>query len=296
VAVLAPLALLLGSVLILALGSSRRAWGRAIRASCVAGVLASPWLLPESPSWPRLALAFVGLFVFLRAVDLERDPIPRGFAFRLAFLLAFLDLRELQPRARGIDLGRIVRGAAFLALAGLGAGLAFVAAPAAPAAGLALRWGGGVMIIYGVAEAAAGLYAELLAWLGRAAPPMIDDPILARSVGRFWSERYNLVVSRWLARNVHRPFRRRGRPRLGLAAAFSASALLHVYVAWAPVGFAWALVMGAFFVVSGAAVLLERSLGVPERWPRPAQHAWALSWLLLSSPLFVEPFLRALEG
>ena len=81
-----------------------------------------------------------------------------------------------------------------------------------------------------------------------------------------------------------------------MAAAFTVSAALHVYCALPPLGPAWAGVMGAFFLVQGAAVVLERATGAPSGWPRPAQHAWTLVWLLASSPLFVEPFLRAVEG
>jgi hypothetical protein len=269
---------------------------RALRGGAMAAALASPWCLPAAPSLPRLLLALWLIFFSLRAVDLERDPGRRSLGPRLRFLFSPVDPRELRRRPREVSLRGLSRALAFLALAAAGAALAFVGAPALPQGTLALRWLGGVVLIYGAAEALASGYATLMASLGFEVPDLIRDPILARSVARFWSRRYNLEVSRWLARHVHRPLAERDQPQLGRAAAFAVSAALHVYCTLPPLGLAWAGVMGSFFVVQGAAVVLERAPGAPGRWPRAAQHAWTVTWLLVTSPLFVEPFLRALEG
>ena len=76
-------------------------------------------------------------------------------------------------------------------------------------------------------------------------------------------------------------------------AAFFASAALHAYAVLCGIGTAMALVMLAYFLVQGLLVLLERLLGV-QRWSHAAAHAWLLSVMILTSPLFVEPALQTL--
>jgi hypothetical protein len=95
---------------------------------------------------------------------------------------------------------------------------------------------------------------------------------------------------------VHRPVARIGQPRLGLAAAFGFSAAFHMWLSWVPLDAPMALSMGAFFLAQGVAVVIERSFSGFRRLPELVRRAWTLAWVLLPSPLFVEPFLRILEG
>src|SRR5262249_23617594 len=126
-------------------------------------------------------------------------------------------------------------------------------------------------------------------------PPVLhDDPILSRSVQEFWGERWNRIVSAWLAANCLWPLARRRRPLLGLAAAFAASALLHAYLTWAALALPSAMEMGVFFLIQAVIVLFERRVGVP-RWPGAAARAWTVATLLLTSPLFVGPFLELFD-
>ena len=53
--------------------------------------------------------------------------------------------------------------------------------------------------------------------------------------------------------------------------------------------------MAAYFVIHGAGMLLERRLGVG-MWRVGARRAWTLAWVLVPSPLFIEPALRMLAG
>ena len=55
-----------------------------------------------------------------------------------------------------------------------------------------------------------------------------------------------------------------------------------------------ALSGGAFFLLQAPIVMLEAKLR-SSRWPAPLAHAWTLGWLLVTSPLFVAPVLRALR-
>lgn len=126
-------------------------------------------------------------------------------------------------------------------------------------------------------------------------PVLHRAPILAKSVGAFWSRHYNLTVSRWLARHIARPLASRHGARIGLAGAFLASAILHVGFALPSVELPLAMTMGAFFLVQGIFILVERSFSVFSRLPTPLQRVFTVSLLLLSSPLFVEPLLRMIE-
>jgi hypothetical protein len=145
------------------------------------------------------------------------------------------------------------------------------------------------------------------------------------------------------------PLARRRHATLGICAAFAGSTALHFWFAWVPLDLVGGSMMASFFVIHGAAMLLERQLGArgethrgssrrdfrrgreaetqlyrayckfrrqsPRRkdqarcregfhhgllgaasWPRGVGRAWTLAWLLLPSPLFIEPALRMLAG
>src|SRR5436190_320061 len=77
-------------------------------------------------------------------------------------------------------------------------------------------------------------------------------PIAARSLREFWGERWNRVVGSWLRRTFFVPWARRRHIGVGLALAFTVSALLHGYMALAAVGLAAALPMTTFFLLQGA--------------------------------------------
>jgi hypothetical protein len=84
--------------------------------------------------------------------------------------------------------------------------------------------------------------------------------------------------------------------RLGLAAAFTASAVFHAYFTWVAVGEVMAFAMAVFFLLQGGFVLLELRMGVAH-WHPILAHAWTVSAVFGCSPLFVEPILRILvEG
>lgn len=77
---------------------------------------------------------------------------------------------------------------------------------------------------------------------------------------------------------------------LGVAAAFGASTLLHIWLAFVVAGLWPALWMGAFFVVQGVLTLLERRIGVLS-WNALPARMWTVICLLCTAPLFVEPML-----
>jgi hypothetical protein len=61
------------------------------------------------------------------------------------------------------------------------------------------------------------------------------------------------------------------------------------------VGFGWAAMMAAFFVLQLPFLWVERALGVA-RWRASRARVWTLTVLFVSSPLFVEPVLQIVDG
>jgi hypothetical protein len=268
---------------------------RTARRSAIAvAVLAmlAPLGFPERWVLARFVFVAFGVLALGRTLDLSLRLSQHRFGVRLWLLIALFDVRRATRVAARLDAAE----ARWLAVHALVAGVAAVGivgiAPALD--GLAywlLRWSFGVCFCYASVEALHSLL--LLAYgLGGVALPRINDaPIRSTLLAEFWGRRWNRVVAGWLRDYLFLPLARRRRPSLGVCAAFAGSTILHFWIAWVPLDLEAGLLMGSFFVTQGAALLLERRLGV-ERWSRARQRAWTSAWLQLCSPLFVEPALR----
>jgi hypothetical protein len=254
------------------------------RALAVVVALLCGFVVPPEHTFLRFVFAVQGFVVLMRALDLWADPRDWSWRFRVWLLSTAVDVRDAVPVAR--RLGGILPIAGYAILAASGWWLSQVGSDLPP-----LRWLGGAIMIYGIADAACGLAVVAFAAAGYEIPLQHRSPILACSVGEFWSKHYNCNVSAWLSRHFHRPLARQGHPRLGLLAAFGFSAAIHFWVAFVPLGLRMAALMGVFFVVQGALIVLERALQI-HAWPVALRRAWTIAWLLVTSPLFVEPFLR----
>jgi hypothetical protein len=266
----------------------------AVASAAVVFALVSALWIPPEHTLVRFLVAILGFVVAMRTVDLLRDRRRWSWRDRLWLFTAVVDVRNIEAMPPRRDPMRWWVVLAYAGLATLGWEIAHV--DALGSLGWATRYAGGAMFIYGIADAACGLTVEAHAVRGLKVPPQHHAPILATSVGAFWSQHYNLNVSDWIGRHIHRPIARMGRRRWALAAAFAFSAAFHMWLAWVPLDVAMAASMAAFFLVQGAAVLLERTLSRWRHWPARLRRAWTLAWVLIPSPLFVEPFLRIIEG
>jgi alginate O-acetyltransferase complex protein AlgI len=119
-------------------------------------------------------------------------------------------------------------------------------------------------------------------WRGVPAEKLFRAPLAARTLGEFWSRRWNLAFSQMLAIAVDRPLRShlgRGGARM---AAFLASGLLHEIAISLPVHAGYGLPT-SYFLLQGLFVTLERQPGRPR----------TLACLILPLPLlFHPPFVR----
>jgi hypothetical protein len=254
--------------------------------------LLSPILAP--PTWvaARVVLGAFGVLGFGRSLDLVRRSEGLSFWGRVWMLTAVFDVREAQRRPPRLD----VREAAWLfvhlvstCLAGL------MVFEHADASGWLLRWGCGVVVVYALVESVQSFLLLVYAALGVELARVNDYPIRSTTLAEFWGRRWNRAVSGWLNDNLFFPLARRRRVVLGICAAFAGSTAMHFWFAWVPLDLAGGAMMAGYFVIHGAAMLLERYLGVAT-WRLGIRRAWTLAWLLLPSPLFIEPALRMLAG
>lgn len=255
-------------------------------------LLLPPLLLPREQAGLRFISMLFGVLGLGRSLDLARPSTALGPWARIWMLVALFDVRalartrsRLDPRELGWWLGHAL-------LLILGWIVVFELAPRGHgAARWALRWGAGTVVCYAFAEILQSTLMIAYRALGLSFPRVNERPILSRTLGEFWGQRWNRVVATWLHDYLFRPLARRRLPRAGVLAAFAGSTGLHFWVAWIPLGVVGGLWMGSFFVVHGVAVLAERAIGVA-RWPAAAQRGWTLAWFAISAPLFVEPMMQ----
>lgn len=125
------------------------------------------------------------------------------------------------------------------------------------------------------------------------------NPVMAKSLGEFWSMRWNLAFSEMTAIGVYRPLVGKWGETNAQLAAFAFSGILHELAISLPVGQGFGGPM-VYFLLHGAAVSFERLL---ERRGRPISAVpglrvlWTLSWLILPLPLlFHHAFLEEIIG
>ncbi|MCA9596162.1 MAG: hypothetical protein KC776_22765 [Myxococcales bacterium] len=289
----APVALAAFAVAGIAVGVVTAGRTRALGVALALTTLALPLLV--EPLYARVLLAFGCMVFVVRAIDLARDSRQWPTVDRVWLMFAVFDVRARRRIPRSFELRHFATFIAYATLGALGLALVVRVAPAVGgASGLTLRWLGGAVLVYAAADAANALTVGVLAAGGLRVPTQHRSPIRAHTVRQFWGEHWNLNVQAWFRRHAFLPLARRGHARLGVAAGFVTSALLHFYLVAAPIGVRWALPMAGFFLAQGLIAVGETRVQVA-RWPRAAQHVWTVCAVLGCSPLFVEPMLRVLS-
>jgi hypothetical protein len=154
-----------------------------------------------------------------------------------------------------------------------------------------LRIGGGITLLYSIAVIISEVVNVLFLAAGYSFPCAHRTPIAARTVGEFWNNRWNILVSAWLHTYIFSPVARRRGAVSGILCAFLFSGLFHAWPILVALGKWPAFTTTAFFVIQGFAVLAEHQLRI-HTWPTPAARAWTWIMLLIPSPLFFDPGLR----
>lgn len=135
-----------------------------------------------------------------------------------------------------------------------------------------------------------------LGWrrLGTDARPIMQNPILARSVGEFWGQRWNRGFTDLVRTRIFRAALRPLGPNLALLLVFLVSGLIHEMVISVPArgGFGWPT---AYFAAQGAAVVLERRAF---HWRPTLRRSWVARLFTVAVTalpafwLFHPPFIR----
>ena len=256
--------------------------------------LAAPFALREASFAARLVLAGGLSISFMRLVELTLDARHVTATRRIMHATMMVEMRRTRRVPPKLDHRALLQMLAMLLLATLAFLVIARTAPVDRGA-RALRWFAGIVGAYAGFD---GLCAGFrVAWsaIGFELSNPHDHPVKSRTVAEFWGERWNRVVGRWLRVHCFIPLARRRQAHLGLAAAFVASTVIHVYMAWAALDARAGLMWGVFFGMQIPIVFAERALRVSS-WPAPAARLWTVGVLGAASPFFVEPLLRGLDA
>jgi alginate O-acetyltransferase complex protein AlgI len=248
----------------------------------------------EPPGFRMLALCGALLYAMKGVVAVEARRAgsePLGIGRWLAFAVGWFGMRPqaFARRAPGKPSRTLARRGSILLLAGAG----LVALARLPDSRLITT----LLLLPGLSLMGHfGLFNLLAAFWRRQGfdvGPLFRAPIAARSLGEFWSRRWNLAFAQMTALAVARPIERRLGRGGALLASFAFSGVLHeIAISW-PVraGFGGP---SLYFALHGAATLAEEALLRRNLWPRGlAGRACTLVLLLLPVPLlFHGPFLR----
>ncbi len=208
--------------------------------------LNGPWIM---------AIAMAAHLVVFKALTLPRRH-------RLLFLAwPGMDPRPFEAaRAPDLDGIRLLgRGTATMAV-----GIVLLAVPCDnPLARAWLAMAAAIAFIHlGLFDAMAGI----LRWNGLRVERICPEPWLARSLGEFWSVRWNHAFHVFARDRVYLPIARRLGRTPGLAAAFLFSGLVHELVISLPARGGWGLPT-LYFAIHGVLVELERRRILrPRRW------------------------------
>lgn len=257
-------------------------------------VLVVPFVLPMQPAFLRGFLGLGVAFCLMRQIEIAVDARPIPAIRRAMHASLMMELRRtprVKPRLDGAAVVRLLVQGTITAGA-----IWTIATIPSDARGLALAARGLAAIVMSLTAYDAFCAVARIGWglAGFDLPRLHDDPHLSRSVGEFWGERWNRVVGQWLRAHCFMPLARRRRGVLGLCAAFAASALLHVYIAWAALDARAALMWAVFFLAQIPIFLVERALRVTT-WRPALARVWTIGVLVLVSPFFIEPVLRGFD-
>lgn len=145
-----------------------------------------------------------------------------------------------------------------------------------------------------------------LAWRAAGVPvtPLMRAPLLSRTVGEFWAERWNTAFHRLAARLLFRPFRRVFRLPAATMLVFLVSGLIHDLVISIPARGGYGLPT-LYFLIQGAAVLLERTNFAGHCGPNRSLPSRLFTIIITAGPAFwlfhpvfvrnvILPFLKAI--
>jgi hypothetical protein len=231
-------------------------------------------------SWPPWAVMWGlagAIYAACKWLTWARTPAPDAtFGRRLAYLFswpgmdakAFLDPRPISETNRPSP-GEWLFAATKV---GFGAALIWGVVPRLSTDTALLRgWVGMAGFVFLLHFGAFHLLSCVWRYVGVDAKPLMNWPIRSTSVNEFWGRRWNTAFRDLTFRFLFRPLAGWLGPRVGLAAGFFASGLVHELIISVPAVGGYGLPT-LYFVIQGAGLLAERSrlgkpLGLGRGWP-----------------------------
>ena len=271
--------------------------GRASIRRAAAGVLVTvslvvPWFAPLAPLG-RAVLCFVGLLAIVKTTQIGTSPEQWPAGRRIWHGLVPFDVRQVRLVKPAID-WPLLRTAALHGAICAGAFLALLAVGSIQAPGrVPARLLCGAVLVFAWVTASSDIVRLGHRLFGAAVPLIQRSPLLARTAGEFWGQRWNRPWSEWLRQFAFLPLARRRHGTIGILAAFSLSGVMHAWLVFVAVGASAAGLTATFFLVQGLFVVAESRFPI-RSWHSSATHAWTLIVVLAPSPLFVAPMLKAL--
>jgi len=246
--------------------------------------------------WHRLVLTTLVLYVALKAtaiVTRRSSLVGTNAVGRTLFWTVWpgFDATPFAERrqARTVDVhGPIAQGATlmFLGMSALGA----LAVLEGSIGDTVLGWLGiGALLLtvhFGYSDVLTGL-------MRRAGFPvrrLFDDPLKSRTLGEFWSRRWNVAFVE-MDRALFLPlFRSWLGKRVAVFGVFALSGVLHELAISYPAGGGWGLPL-VYFGIEGLLTAVERPLHI-RRWPHLAARAWTIVGVLAPLPLLFNTSFR----
>jgi alginate O-acetyltransferase complex protein AlgI len=262
-------------------------------------VLPAAVVLLTPNGWP--GWAFMWLFAFAVYTGCKwltwRTARPGASAARsLGYLTAWPGMdADAFLRDPSSDIPRL--SSWFFAGAKLGFGIVLIAGSGtclhcAPGNPLLRRWVAMVGIVFVLHFGLFLLLSLLWQTAGVSAKPIMDWPVLARSVSEFWGQRWNRAFRDLTHRFVFRPLAARWGPKTALAVGFLLSGMVHDLVISLPARGGWGGPT-VFFLVQAAAIFVERSTLGRRIGLMHGMRGWAFTMAVLVVPLpllFHAPF------
>ncbi|MCB9893222.1 MAG: hypothetical protein H6839_02085 [Planctomycetes bacterium] len=250
------------------------------------------WLLLNADPIARMCAIIGVLFFWMKAVVLAEHraagkPVP-SHGRLLAWLLLWPGMRPQSVARASSPVAAVSMGARGLVSIAAGAGSILVARwawqethslwacapPALVGCSLVLHYG--LFTVLTAGWRTAGFHVG----------PLFRNPLASRSLGDFWTRRWNLAYTEMCQETVMRATRGWGR-RTSTFAVFLFSGLLHEAAISLPVNAGYGLPM-LYFALNGLAMLAPIRPGI-------ASRLWAAFWVLAPLPLLFHPwFLRGI--
>jgi len=181
-----------------AIGDSRRRVMRICAAVFVVGLFVASWFV-SGTQVTRAIFAFVAVASLMLAVELTtegRQKLSRRERWRIRPQVGKV---QLLPAIGHVLLNVLIALSAFLTLLQ-------TRHPSSSTMEL-LRLAAGVALLYALAALVFEILGLCFLVAGYSLPLMHRTPIAARSVGEFWGQRWNIIVSAWLRTFIFRPIR-----------------------------------------------------------------------------------------